>query len=365
MNRIFTLVAFIAISFFASAQSKTATSSNLNQIGTGTLFIGSSTSISTNDNNYLTAALPRGGASQTLQLTNFNFNLPENAIVSGIEVNIESRAATSGRITPTIIQLMLGGSVIGENKASSTTTISNIDELQTYGSENDKWTVNSLNRNNFSDPSFGIAISFQNNNANNNNPNTIYIDYVSVTVYYSVAATLPVNFISFNAKKEGSNTKLNWNVAQQDNVARYEVERSSNGTSFSKIGQVAASDITTYSFVDAQPVLGTVYYRVKNVDNDGKFKYSTVISLKEGSSLAVLKAFPLPAKNNVTLQHGNAINASQIRISAQDGRQLKTIRPAVGTMQTTIDLTSFTPGLYILSFDNGSGQVETIKIVKQ
>lgn len=159
--------------------------------------------------------------------------------------------------------------------------------------------------------------------------------------------------------------KLTWTVAEQDNVNRYEVERSSNGTTFNKIGQVKASDVSVYTYTDLQPAQGTVYYRIKNMDNDGKFKYSTVVSLRNGASSIVLKAFPLPARNSVTVQHNTAAAQAQIRISNQDGRLLKVVRPAVGTMQTVVDLSAYAPGLYILSFDNGNGAVETIKLVKQ
>ena len=178
-------------------------------------------------------------------------------------------------------------------------------------------------------------------------------------------ALLPVNFVSFNAQAENIGTKLTWQVADQIDVVRYEVERSSNGNQFSKIGEVAAADVTTYSFTDRHPAQGTVYYRVKNVDVDGKFKYSTIVSIRNGNAAIVLKAFPTPATNNVTLQHATANAKTTIRINAHDGRQVAAIRPAAGAMQTSINLSAYAPGLYLISFDNGNGQVETLKVVKQ
>ncbi|MGV3657638.1 MAG: T9SS type A sorting domain-containing protein [Chitinophagaceae bacterium] len=180
-----------------------------------------------------------------------------------------------------------------------------------------------------------------------------------------VNAPLPVKFISFDAKAEGSGNKLTWKVADQIDVLRYEVERSSNGNQFTKIGEVPAADVTTYTFTDRQPAQGAVFYRIKNVDVDGKFKYSTIVSIRNGQAAIVLKAFPLPAKNNITLQHAAAGAKSIIRLNAQDGRTLQTIRPAAGTMQTGIDLSALAPGLYLLSFDGGNGTVETLKVVKQ
>ncbi|RYY53218.1 MAG: DUF11 domain-containing protein, partial [Chitinophagaceae bacterium] len=79
-------------------------------------------------------------------------------------------------------------------------------------------------------------------------------------------ATLPVTFIGFDAKKQGSISALHWKVAEEMNVAKYVVERSVDGTDFSAIGEVPYSNYAAaekdYYFNDEHPVSGTNYYRI-------------------------------------------------------------------------------------------------------
>jgi hypothetical protein len=179
-------------------------------------------------------------------------------------------------------------------------------------------------------------------------------------------AALPVLFSRFDAKAiNGGAVALTWDIDLEDNVKGYEIERSSDGTSFSKIGFVEASSQKSYSYTDSRP-LATGYYRIKSVDIDGKFMYSTIISLKGGRAAIVLRAFPVPVQNQfLTLQHSSANTNSLIRVTSAEGRLIQSIVPAVGSQQTKINLSAAKAGLYLVRFDNGDGETETLKIVKQ
>jgi hypothetical protein len=178
-----------------------------------------------------------------------------------------------------------------------------------------------------------------------------------------VNAPLPVKFAGFYAKTVSSGVSLTWNVGGEENVNGYEVQKSSDGKNFTKIGFVAASNASSYSYTDVKPG-DVVYYRIKSVDNDGKYAYSTVVSVKGQQSTVVLKAFPIPAQNQLTIQHGAAGNSSKIEIVAADGRMITSVSVASGTQQTNIDMSIAKPGVYVIRFvDNAN--TETLKIVKQ
>ncbi len=195
--------------------------------------------------------------------------------------------------------------------------------------------------------------------------NSIDLDNFGTTALDAgTGATLPVRISSIAVSKEGNGAKLVWNVDTEENVANYQVERSSNGNSFSKIGTVSAAGARSYSFTDNAP-LTEGYYRVKAVDNDGKFGLSTIVKLKGGKSGIVLRAYPMPAQNSVTIEHSTAASASRITVSSQDGRMVKSIIPSAGVQKTNVDLSSLTAGMYLVRFDAGNGEVETLKIVKQ
>lgn len=178
------------------------------------------------------------------------------------------------------------------------------------------------------------------------------------------AAPLPVTFVGFDAKRVGGNVQLVWKVAGEENVARYEVERSTDGRNFTVIGSVGTSKSDNYSYTDATSA-STVYYRVRNVDNDGKFKYTNVARLVNGKASLVLKAFPTPVVNQLTIQHPAISSSTLINVSTADGRIIKSIRPTAGSLQTFIDMSNLQKGLYMVRFDDGDGNVETMKIVKQ
>lgn len=177
------------------------------------------------------------------------------------------------------------------------------------------------------------------------------------------AITLPVHFSGFNAKALSSSIALNWNVGMEESGSSYVIERSADGRNFSSIGLVAANGQTSYSFADTKP-LSVGYYRIKSVDATGKVIYSSIITLKGGLSAVLLKAF-LSNPTTLIVQHDAAQIGSHISISSADGRLIKSLAPATGSQQTSIDLSTAKPGLYLVRFDNGTGAGGAIKVMKQ
>jgi hypothetical protein len=179
----------------------------------------------------------------------------------------------------------------------------------------------------------------------------------------NTAIILPVNFTSITAKKAGSGVQLNWGVGEETNVEKYEVERSTNARDFIKVGEVAATHNSSYSFFDNQSVNGIGFYRVRNVDIDGRYKYSIIVRVNLNKTIE-LKVYPQPASDQLTVEHGNALNG-RLTLTTVSGQVLKTIQIVPETNQTPISLTNLNKGLYILRFDDGQGGIETIKVVKQ
>ena len=177
-------------------------------------------------------------------------------------------------------------------------------------------------------------------------------------------APLPVSFIGFNAKKEGAYVMLTWKIAGEENVDRYEVERSDDGCSFRTLAKIDRHGKDTYTHSDLNPG-GTAYYRIRNVDKDGKYTYSTIARIVGGKSTLVIKAFPQPVLNRLTLQHPAAGSQTQVHLSSAAGRLVKKMMPGNGSIQTTIDMSSVPKGLYLLQYISGDGPVETLKIMKQ
>jgi hypothetical protein len=132
----------------------------------------------------------------------------------------------------------------------------------------------------------------------------------------NLASPLPVLLSSFEGKLTNNTALLNWTTATELQFKSFVIERSTNNSDFSPIGEVAAAGNSTsvkkYNFSDKNLPAGIVYYRLKLVDEDGSSKYSTVIRLGQKPD-AVFSVYPNPGA-------GNHISFT---IPAQQGAQVK------------------------------------------
>lgn len=139
-------------------------------------------------------------------------------------------------------------------------------------------------------------------------------------------AFLPAFFQEFNVNKSGNyDAALSWSTAQEQNVSHFIIERSANGTSWGKAGEVKAkgnsSTPTKYSFTDVKVYDGvaaskTVFYRIKAVDLDGQEKLFPVRSLKfSATGSKEISIYPNPAKDGFTLSIPLISNTGKIRLN--------------------------------------------------
>lgn len=120
---------------------------------------------------------------------------------------------------------------------------------------------------------------------------------------------LPVELIKFEGKPEQDKVKLSWSTAMELNNDYFDVERSSEGVSFEKIGEVKgygnSISINEYSFTDAYPLSGVSYYRLKQNDYNGDFEYSHIIAVKNIAKSLIpseVDIFPNPSSGeNITV----------------------------------------------------------------
>ena len=128
--------------------------------------------------------------------------------------------------------------------------------------------------------------------------------YIGVTH----AGALPLNYLSFTAKWQDAvnSVLLNWVTADEVNVQSFIVERSADASAWYSIGSVNADQTSalnhSYSWIDAHPLPGHSYYRIKEMDNDGRFSYSIVQIVNTGDESNTFKIFPNPVKNNAMIK---------------------------------------------------------------
>ncbi|ADY52376.1 hypothetical protein Pedsa_1821 [Pseudopedobacter saltans DSM 12145] len=112
------------------------------------------------------------------------------------------------------------------------------------------------------------------------------VGYRGISFTPNSTITLPVSLNSFTAKTVNGNIVINWSTASEQNNKYFEILRSTDGVSFTKIGQVAgknnSSSLNQYSFTDNTPISGTNYYQLKQVDINGESETFGPVSAKIG-----------------------------------------------------------------------------------
>ncbi len=187
---------------------------------------------------------------------------------------------------------------------------------------------------------------------------------------FVVTAPLPLSLTSFNAIKEKENIGLSWTSEQQINVNSFIIERSYDAKIFENIGSVNTStkEKDTYSFTDKnyqKANAAIVYYRLKIVDNDGKFVYSPIrtISLNNAATTDY-EVYPNPATNKVYVNLEDASNSAYyITIIDAKGRAVMMLpQPNIGA---GIDISPLKSGNYFMQLiDKKTKTTTTKKFVK-
>ncbi|MFM2138810.1 MAG: hypothetical protein RJA57_1117, partial [Bacteroidota bacterium] len=179
---------------------------------------------------------------------------------------------------------------------------------------------------------------------------------------------LPLSWLGFEATLQADNTvRLDWKTVDELNTQDFIVERSSNGLTWTALGQVAAanqSGIHNYRFVDAAPMEGVNYYRIMQRDLDGRFTYSIIRSIRlELPVTIVLSPNPTPGMLRLQVQ-GRRASAFEYDLFTIDGMQI--LHGALTGPVTNIDLSRYAGGTYWLRVvDKTTGQLRSYKIVRQ
>ena len=174
---------------------------------------------------------------------------------------------------------------------------------------------------------------------------------------------LPVDLQSFQASLKGCDVQLSWTAADMKAFSHFELERSSNGSTFAPVATISNNTGHTYGYTDKPGKDGSYYYRLKMNDLDGRFTYSAVIEVRlscQGQhSVAV---FPNPARSLITIQsNGTAVEAT---VLAANGQLVK--RQKLGTSSTAqMDISGLANGIYLLQVTHTDGTRNTLKLIKE
>lgn len=227
----------------------------------------------------------------------------------------------------------------------------------------------------FTQPVKKIVLTYRNLFTSTSSPirlQTIAIEEIS---WCKVATPLPVTLTSFDAKAAGVDANLSWATASEANNDYFGVERSFDGVTFSQIGRINGHGTTTttssYTYIDAgvgNQTVGTVYYRLRQVDLDGTATYSPVRTVAFASGAAALKLYPNPVSLSddkltfdlLTLPQGDY----QASVVNMIGSKVATYTVRGGEAQSVALPTSLASGTYVVLVQ-GQGVHLTQRLTRQ
>jgi hypothetical protein len=189
--------------------------------------------------------------------------------------------------------------------------------------------------------------------------------------FQALGVILPVTMTDYTAtlSNDHSSVTVDWTTANEENNKYFILQRSADGQKFSDLDTIAAANQASghaYSDIDRAPLAGNNFYRLSQVDNDGKTTLFGVleVTVPAATAPASLQISPNPARNTIYLQLENPeLGTLQVRLSDVQGKILGTWRfnKQQADWAQAIDISTIPQGNYFITVEGG----KTIKEVKQ
>ena len=177
-------------------------------------------------------------------------------------------------------------------------------------------------------------------------------------------SALPLKWVSFVAKESNGETVLEWATTNEQNTAYFVVERSLGNMQFAAIDSVPAKGgvgNNQYKLIDKTKPTGTVYYRIRQVDADGKYEYSKMIRIDASASKKALSVYPNPVQDVCRISLPQGMQQATVAIFDMKGLQVKSMNVQHGQ---SIHLGGLPAGTYNVVVREGATQLST-RIIKK
>lgn len=182
-------------------------------------------------------------------------------------------------------------------------------------------------------------------------------------VVYSNSAliVLPVEWTSFNVEPLERGNYITWETAMEVDNDYFEIQKSSDGKSFNTVAKINgvgfSSESTSYEFMDEEILSPIYYYRIMQVDFNGKEDFSEVVSVRNEINPIDVQVYPTTVQNDLTINSEIEINASIFNSTGQLVVKKNNV--------SIVDFTNHNNGVYFIQLFTSEGNyIETKKIIK-
>jgi hypothetical protein len=192
-------------------------------------------------------------------------------------------------------------------------------------------------------------------------------------IVFKKSNVLPVTFTNINATQQNNNIAVEWKVENEINMLKYDVEKSTNGTQFSKAASINVNGNynieNTYNWIDIHAAAGVNFFRIKTYDNNGETKYSAIVKVVMGkNNNSSMSIYPNPVTNNtINLQLSNQPKGNyQLRLTNSNGQTIYSTSTNSNSSNATISInvpTQLISGNYNLEIFAPNGDRNTQKVL--
>ncbi len=181
----------------------------------------------------------------------------------------------------------------------------------------------------------------------------IYSWYYPYAFKLTHTQTLPLTLVDFLASLDENKTILKWTTSNEINTSKFDIERSFNSTDWYFLGNKDATNLigtNNYAFIDASPIYGVNYYRLKMIDKDGEYTYSPIRKVEIIKPNTTFIIAPNPAKSTTAICFNAPISTAEIIVYDAQGRQVYTIKyNGAPTKNFELNTSTFLNGVYIVN----------------
>lgn len=283
---------------------------------------------------------------------------------SGTLSNIPLPANCDNQASLYLRWLMITNTSVDNNANNTAGTVastgqSNIDDIQVMG-----------NAGSFLTGYNNLAVTDTAKTVSNLSPNTTYYYRVrnvqgsltsvnSNVIVVTTTAALPVDFTRIKAYQKNNDIQVDWEIATETDIVRYEVEKSLSGQTFTTAGIVIAKGLNgtaNYSWPDVTPATGDNFYRIKAIERSGAVRYSSIVKVNTGRGKGEISIYPNPITGNtINLQFFNqSAGIYKVQLLNSIGQQVyqSMINHQGGSATQALQFNTLPQGVYQLQVTN-------------
>jgi hypothetical protein len=173
----------------------------------------------------------------------------------------------------------------------------------------------------------------------------------------NVASVLPIELKSFTATKKGSQNLIQWETATEENLRVFVIEKSDNAKDWTTLTSVTPLITKRYTATDNTPFMPMTYYRLRNIDNDGRQAVSKIVvvsSDKVSFSANVVTASTEGLRLNI---YSDIADAATLQIIDMAGRIVAAQSLSIAASNNVLDIPmNLTMGIYMVKIQTNNGE---------